>query len=77
MKKNVSLYDQALFDKKAPVNFAYFLGAAIALDTSNFKEALRDTKWQREDEMAYQWLSEFAELGQSYFLKMRNNKFNQ
>jgi hypothetical protein len=44
MKKNEHLFDKELFEKGV-VNYAYFLGAAVMLDTHNFLESLRNNKW--------------------------------
>lgn len=44
MKKNEHLFDKDLFEKGV-INYAYFLGAAVVLDTHNFKELLRNEKW--------------------------------
>lgn len=76
MKKNEHLFDQSLFEKGV-INYAYFLGAAVVLDTHNFKELLRNEKWTSEDEVAHEWLSQFTTLDKTYFDKMQNNKFNQ
>lgn len=49
MKANEDLFDKDHFRKDVPINFAYFIAAAVMLDTHNFKELLRDSKWQKED----------------------------
>jgi len=63
MKENEAIFDKALFDKSVKPNYAYFMAAAVVLDSANLNEALRDTKWQQEDQDAYEWLSGFTELG--------------
>jgi inorganic pyrophosphatase/exopolyphosphatase len=57
-------------------NFAYFYAAAIALDTYNFKEALRGTKWQEDDELAWNWLKQFYNFNDSYFQELCDAKFD-
>jgi inorganic pyrophosphatase/exopolyphosphatase len=37
------------FSPTVKINLAYFLGAPILLDTSNFASALKDNKWTHED----------------------------
>lgn len=76
MKQNEQLFDKALFQKGDSPNYAYFIAAAVMLDTHNFKELLRDSKWQKEDQEAHEWLLQYTELGDAYFDKMQNNKFN-
>jgi inorganic pyrophosphatase/exopolyphosphatase len=75
MAADEHLFDKSLFE--GPLNLAYLVGAAVVLDTHNFKEALRDKKWNGEDEQAYKWLCQFATLDKAYFDKMQDNKFNQ
>ncbi len=72
MKNNVDL-----FPKEEMQKYSYFVAAAVMLDTHNFKELLRDSKWQKEDQEAHEWLLQYTELGTEYFDKMQNNKFNQ
>jgi hypothetical protein len=45
MKENEHLFEKALFDKTVTPNYASFIAAAVMLDTHNFKESLRDSKW--------------------------------
>ena len=71
MKNNVDL-----FPKEEMQKYCYFVAAAVMLDTHNFKELLRDSKWQKEDQEAHDWLLQYTELGSTYFDKMQDNKFN-
>jgi inorganic pyrophosphatase/exopolyphosphatase len=56
MRLDISMYNMELFNQKNEKNFAYLLGAAISLDTHNFLENYRNTKWSIEDEESMQWL---------------------
>ena len=56
IKKDENLFDKSLFLKSDSPNYAYFIAAAVMLDTHNFKELLRDSKWQKEDQEAHEWL---------------------
>ena len=58
-------------------NLAYLLGAAIVLDSYNFKADLRDKKWSKEDVAAYKFLSKTTRLGSEYWIKLINAKCNE
>ena len=77
IKENFHLFDKDLFDKSKKHNFAYFLAAAVVLDSDNFAEHLRDKKWTQEDEFARDWLKNFTVLDRSYFNNMQLKKFDQ
>ena len=57
-------------------NLAYLLGAAVMLDSYNFKEELRDKKWTQEDIDAHTFLSKTADLGQAYWARLNKAKFD-
>jgi inorganic pyrophosphatase/exopolyphosphatase len=62
MKEDAHLFSD---DDLAPgeKNFAYFFAAAVVIDTYNFKPALKHSKWQEEDLIAFEWLSAHASIG--------------
>ena len=71
--------DEALFKTDfAPgqSNFATLLGAAVVLDSYNFKEELRDKKWNQKDIDAHSFLSQFADLGTPYWARLNAAKFD-
>ena len=58
------------------MNFATLLGAAVVLDSYNFKEELRDKKWNQLDIDAHAFLSKFADLGTQYWSRLNAAKFD-
>ena len=52
------------------------LGAAVVLDSYNFKEELRDKKWNQKDIDAHSFLSQFADLGTPYWARLNAAKFD-
>lgn len=71
------MFNQALFDITDKRNFAYFMGAAVWLDSHNFDVVLKDKKYSEEDLWARDWLLEFAPLDDDYFDAMELKKFDQ
>ena len=59
-----------------PPNLAFLLGAAVVLDSYNFKEDLRDKKWTQEDIDAHTFLSKTADLGHDYWARLNKAKFD-
>ena len=63
MVTNKFIEDEQLFkddlavDSKGKPNLSYLLGAAIVLDSYNFKEELKDKKWNQLDSNAHEFLS--------------------
>ena len=63
MVTNKFIEDEQLFkddlavDSKGKPNLPYLLGAAIVLDSYNFKEELKDKKWNQLDSNAHEFLS--------------------
>ena len=55
---------------------AYFLGAAIVLDTYFFSEELRAKKWTEEDTVAHEFLMQYADVGQEYWAALNHAKFD-
>ena len=55
---------------------AYLLGAAVVLDSYFFKEELRNKKWTDEDTQAYNFLMQYADVGQEYWSALNHAKFN-
>ena len=76
IKKSKFLFLFKFWDK-SPINFAYFLGAAISLDTYNFRKDLEGTKWHKDDFEAFEFLKLYAELGDNYFNHLCDIKFDQ
>ena len=64
---NAHLFDLELFNKGNDPNFAFFLAAAISLDTHNFDESYKNKKWSLEDIEQVQWLRKFATIDDAYF----------
>lgn len=60
---NKYLENEALFkddlevDANGKPNLSYLLGAAVVLDSYNFKEELKDKKWNQIDLNAHAFLS--------------------
>lgn len=52
------------------------LGAAVVLDSYNFKEELRAKKWTDEDTVAHQFLMQYADVGQEYWAALNHVKFD-
>ena len=52
------------------------LGAAVVLDSYNFKEELRDKKWNQLDVDAHGFLSQFADVGTQYWSRLNAAKFD-
>jgi len=77
MRLFFDLYDIELFNKADPRNFAYFIAAAVVLDTHNFLPDYRNKKWSQEDEESGEWLAKYADIGTEYFDRMQNNKFSK
>ena len=74
MKEDESLFGED--DLTGEKNFAYFFAAAVVLDTYHFKPALKNSKWQDEDLVAYEWLTKHtASIGKDYFDRMHDMKF--
>lgn len=46
------------------------------LDTYFFKEDLKDKKWTDEDTKAYEYLSQYSDIGHSYWEKLNSAKFD-
>lgn len=57
-------------------SFAYFYGAAVSLDTYNFKESLRNGKWQADDEEAWTFLKAYYPFTDDYFNDLSSVKFD-
>ena len=55
---------------------AYLLGAAVVLDSYFFKEELRNKKWTDEDTQAYNFLMQYADVGQEYWSALNHAKFD-
>ena len=70
------LFKEDLAASEEAPNLAYLLGAAIVLDSYNFKEDLRDSKWTQEDITAHTFLSKTADLGHEYWKKLNTAKFD-
>ena len=68
--------DDLAVDESGKANLSYLLGAAIVLDSYNFKEELRDKKWNFVDEDAHAFLSKTANLGFEYWAKLNSAKFD-
>ena len=66
--------DLAVVDGKT--NLAYLLGAAIVLDSYNFREELKDKKWNQLDSNAHEFLSKTADLGFKYWARLNGAKFD-
>ena len=49
--------DDLAVDTNGKPNLSYLLGAAIVLDSYNFKEELKDKKWNQIDSNAHEFLS--------------------
>jgi len=81
MRLFFDLYDPELFNKNDPRNFAYFIAAAVVLDTHNFLPEYRNKKWSLEDSESGEWLSKYTDIGNrfcnDYFDRMQNNKFSK
>lgn len=60
MRLFFDLYDPALFNKADSRNYAYFIAAAVVLDTHNFYEPYKNKKWSEEDMESGDWLSEYT-----------------
>lgn len=75
MKENHGLFDPQLFIRWVDrPNYAYLLGAAVILDSHNFAEDMRDSKWSSEDEVARDHLNKFTSLNEEYYDRMELNK---
>jgi inorganic pyrophosphatase/exopolyphosphatase len=57
-------------------NMAYFLAAAVTLDSYNFLEELRDRKWNKDDIEAHKFLAETADVGFEYWKALNDAKFD-
>ena len=49
---------------------AYLLGAPITLDSFFFRENLKNNKWFDEDLVAYQYLSNYADIGEDFYNRL-------
>jgi len=57
-------------------NLAYFLAAAVCLDSYNFLEELRDRKWNKDDIEAHKFLAQTADVGFDYWKSLNDTKFD-
>lgn len=67
--------DLAKADANEP-NLAYLLAAAVVLDSYNFLEEIRNKKWNEDDIVAHQFLSEYADVGLKYWKELNDIKFD-
>lgn len=67
VRLGIDLFDMELFNKSNDPNFAFFLAAAISLDTHNFDESYKNKKWSLEDLEQVEWLRKFATIDDAYF----------
>ena len=74
-KKNRHIFEEDLTPSDMP-NLAYLLAAAVCLDSYNFLDELRDSKWNQSDITAHQFLSETADVGKSYWKALNDIKFD-
>jgi inorganic pyrophosphatase/exopolyphosphatase len=77
IRLDMDLFDQELFNPKNHPNFAYFLAAAIVLDTHNFMDSYKNRKWSLEDLEQGEWLKKFTKIDDQFFDLYQNKKFDQ
>ena len=63
IRQDKQLFDEEHWEQGEHKNFANFISAPIVIDTNNFSENLKDTRWQIEDLEAFKWLSGFTDAG--------------
>ena len=57
-------------------NLAYMLAAAVCLDSYNFLSEIKNKKWNDDDLIAHNFLSQFADVGTDYWKVLNDTKFN-
>ena len=68
--------DDLAADEAGKANLSYLLGASVMLDSYNFREELRDRKWNQIDVNAHVFLSKTADLNFEYWAKLNSAKFD-
>ena len=68
--------DDLAVDRDGRPNLAHLMGAAVVLDSYNFREELKDRKWNQLDLNAHTFLSQTADLGFDYWARLNGAKFD-
>ena len=74
--KEVDTFREDLAEGADFRGLAYILAAAVQLDTHNFSEMLRNSKWTQDDITAIEFLKGFADVGDDYFHRLNDAKYD-